>query len=276
MPELPEVETIRRDLERLAVGSEIVSVEVGWPGSIKNAGAGFETRLQGARLTGFKRRAKMLLVELDSGDRLLVHLKMSGRFVLVPAAVPADKHTRLTLVLKGGNELRFNDQRKFGYVKLIETGDPRGISEFEHLGPEPLVHDFTLSAWLDLLATKSGSRRSMKATLLDQSFISGLGNIYVDETLHAAGVLPDRTVSSIKRDEAERIYHAMRAVLTAAIESRGTTFSSYVDAEGRRGDFLRRLKVYGREGEPCLTCGTVIEKNRVAGRGTHYCVQCQH
>ena len=274
MPELPEVETIRRDLERLAVGRTIVSVDLGWPGSLKGPAAGLN-RLRGARFIGFKRRAKMLLIELDSGDRLLVHLKMSGRLILVSAPTPVDKHTRLIFVLDSGDQLRFIDMRKFGYVKLIESGGAQTIPELEGLGPEPLAPGFSAEDWLDLLAAKKESRRTIKSLLLDQSFIGGLGNIYVDEILHSAGVHPQRPVSSLRTGEIEGIYPAMREILMAAIERRGTTFSLYVDAEGRRGDYLDRLKVYGRRGEPCPACGRPIEKIKVAGRGTHFCPRCQ-
>ncbi len=275
MPELPEVETIRRDLVRLVVGRAVVAVDVGWPGSLKDVGPDFTARLIGARFSGFARRAKILIAELDSGDRLLVHLKMSGRLTVVPAGTPPDKHTRVTFELDSREELRFIDMRKFGYIKLVPVGAPAVLPELDRLGPEPLAPDFTAADWLDLVAAKGNSKRNVKAVLLDQTFIAGLGNIYVDEILHAAGIHPERPFADVSADEAARIYPEMRRILLDAIVGRGTTFDLYVDGEGRRGEYLERLAVYGRQGKSCRRCGSVIEKIRVAGRGTHFCPECQ-
>ena len=275
MPELPEVETIRRDLARLAVGRAVVAVDIGWPGSLKDAGAGFTSRLIGSRFSGFSRRAKILIAELDSGDRLLIHLKMSGRLTVVPAGTPPDKHTRVTFALDSGEELRFIDMRKFGYIKPVPAGSPAAVPELDCLGPEPLAPDFTTADWLDLVAAKGTSKRAVKTVLLDQTFIAGLGNIYVNEILHAAGIHPERPFADLTTDEVLRVYSEMRRILLDAIVGRGTTFAQYVDGEGRRGEYLERLAVYGRQGESCRRCGSVIEKIRIGGRGTHFCSKCQ-
>lgn len=275
MPELPEVETIRRDLSQLVVGRRIVAVDVAWPGSLRDAGSEFERRLTGAGFTGFSRRAKMLVATLDTGDRLLVHLKMSGRLVVVAAKTPRHRHTRITFQLDSGEELRFIDMRKFGYIKLIPAGEPADIPEFARLGPEPLAPEFTLAAWIDLVSSRRSSRRSIKATLLDQSFLAGLGNIYVDEILHAAGIHPARPVAGLMAADVERIYPQIRRILSDAITARGTTFSQYVDGTGRSGGFAEKLHVYGRQGGECRRCQAEIAKTRVAGRGTHFCPGCQ-
>lgn len=274
MPELPEVETIRRDLSRLAVGRAVLSVEVLWPGSIKGPASEFSRSLTGRGFTGFSRRAKILIAEVDSGERFMAHLKMSGRLVFVPSDEPVHKHTRLIFRLDNDHDLRFIDMRKFGYLKLI---GPAGsfVPELERFGPEPLDPAFTLAAWRALKASRNGSRRPFKALLLDQSFIAGLGNIYVDESLYAARIRPERMAASLNGSDEKRLYNAVREVLRAAIEDRGTTFDLYVDGEGRRGGHAQNLMVYGRAGEPCLSCGSPIQKTRVAGRGTHFCPHCQ-
>ena len=276
MPELPEVETIRRDLERLVVGRRIVSAKVVLSKLLRGYPEGrFKKRLIGRRLTAAGRRAKILILDLDSGDKLLVHLKMSGRFLYLPADAPTAKHTHLVFGLDNGHELRFVDMRQFGYFKLAEGGRLDDMPELKDLGPEPLAPGFSAAPFARLVESKAASRRPIKALLIDQTFLAGVGNLYADEILHAARVSPERRVSTLTTVEVDRIYAALRGILGQAIKLRGTSFDLYVDAEGRRGDYAKRLKVYGRSPGPCPRCGSALRKTRIAGRGTHYCPQCQ-
>jgi len=276
MPELPEVETIRRDLDKLVVSRRIISVTVASLKLLRGySPALFKEGLEGRKIIGVGRRAKILILDIDSGDKLLVHLKMSGRLLYLPAAETPAKHTHLVFGLDNGFELRFVDMRRFGYFKLIEGGALQDAPDLRNLGPEPLAVDFTEADFKALIKAKSGSRRAIKGVLLDQTFLAGVGNLYADEVLHAARINPMRPVSSIKPVEAARLYRAIREILTEAIELRGTSFDLYVDAQGRPGRYVEKLKVYGRSDQPCLKCGAILLKERVAGRGTHYCLHCQ-
>lgn len=276
MPELPEVETIRRDLAKLVVSRKIISVTVASLKLLRGySPARFKQRLENRDIIGVGRRAKILILDIDSGDKLLVHLKMSGRLLYLPAAEATAKHTHLVFGLDNGFELRFVDMRRFGYFKLVEGGRLEDVAELKSLGPEPLAAGFSEADFKDLIKSKSGSRRVIKGLLLDQTFLAGIGNLYADEVLHAAKINPTRPVSSIKAAEAARLYRAIREVLTEAIELRGTSFDLYVDAQGRPGRYVEKLKVYGRADRACLKCGATLRKVRVAGRGTNYCPNCQ-
>ena len=276
MPELPEVETIRRDLNELVVGRKIVSVQVVLDKPLRGYPAGrFLERLTGRTVTGVGRRAKILVLELDSGDKVLVHLKMSGRLLYVSDDVPVAKHTHLIFGLDNGRELRFVDMRKFGYIKLVEGGRLEDVDELKRLGPEPLADDFSAADFARLIGSKAASRRPLKAFLIDQSFLAGIGNLYADEILHAAKILPGRSMSSLSRADTDRVYRAMRRILADAIEARGTSFDLYVDAHGEQGGYVKKLQVYGRAKEPCFACGAPLLKVRLAGRGTSYCAGCQ-
>jgi formamidopyrimidine-DNA glycosylase len=280
MPELPEVETIARGLRRELVGRRFAGASVTWPRTVACPTANeFEAQIAGRRVDAVGRRGKYVVMTLDAGF-LLIHLKMSGRLRLArpgetvdPAdgvAAVRDKHTHVVFSLDDGRELHFHDTRKFGRIYLVD--DPQVVTG--RLGPEPLDEALTLDEFRERLARRSGR---LKSLLLNQAFLAGTGNIYADEALFLARLHPLRTANSLDADEQERLYHAIRTVLARAIRRRGTTLddSGYVDAEGQAGSYQEAIAVYGRGGEPCLVCGTTIERIVVGGRSAHYCPACQ-
>lgn len=276
MPELPEVETIRRNLNEAVSGLSISAVEVRSPHCLametEFAPDLFAHALEGRSFTGFDRRGKYLLARLSGGAALAVHLRMTGRLVHVPAGAPepaglSPRHVHLILHLSDGGRLIFYDPRKFGRVHLGRL--PGGL---QALGPEPLDPGFTAGVLAGILR---GRRAGVKAVLLNQAALAGLGNIYADEALHRAGIHPARRADRLSRREVERLWVAVRAVLSEAILHRGTTFSDYRDGRGEPGGFAALLQVYGREGRPCRRCGRAIERIKVAGRSSRFCPGCQ-
>lgn len=273
MPELPEVETVKRSLEPLVKGRIIEKTDVFYSGIIKKpATEEFIQYLQGKEIQGIKRRGKYLLFSLGQGGLLVIHLRMTGQLVFSRKGEELIKHTHLVFHLSGGDELRFIDIRKFGLVYLIPTGKWEEAGGLSTLGPEPLEAEFSLSAFQKALQQK---KVGVKAFLLDQRNIAGIGNIYADEILFTAGLRPQRNVNSIVNEEAGCLYDAIRAVLAEGIKYRGTSIRDYVDGKGERGRFQEKLKVYDRAGKSCVRCGTVLVKETVAGRGTVYCPSCQ-
>lgn len=287
MPELPEVETVRRGLAALIIGKTVKSVSHDTDKSFPNAPADSNAFLVGASITAIRRRAKVLLIDLSTNYTLMIHLKMTGQMVYIApdarfgAGHPndslvntlPDRSTRVTLTFADDSQLFFNDQRKFGWMKLLPTVEVPFIDFMKKVGPEPLEADFTASDFAARFARRA--RSNIKAALLDQTVVAGVGNIYADESLWGAKVHPTRLVSSITPDEFRRIYEELRAVMTLAIEKGGSSDRNYVNAEGKRGSYLDFARVFRREGLPCPRCGTSIEKLRVAGRGTHVCPHCQ-
>ena len=271
MPELPEVETVARGLQASLVGCTIVGVEVRWVRSVAppNPDA-FARRLTGQAVTGVGRRGKWVVIELCGADTLLIHLRMSGRLVLESEPCLDDRHLRVLLFLHDGRRLHFSDQRKFG--RMVLTARPQLV--LGDLGPEPLADDFTPDRLGEMLAQRRGR---IKPLLLNQRFLAGLGNIYADEALWRAGVHPLRRAGTLTPAEVWRLHRAIRSVLMAAIASGGTTLPDrmYQQADGRAGEFAGRLAVYGRVGQPCLRCGSAVERIRVGQRGTHFCPHCQ-
>ena len=269
MPELPEVTVISEDLRELAVGKEVVRAGI-FRDDVSNAGvAGFPAKLVGRTLEGTGRRGK--IITLDFGEVMgVVHLVISGRVVQLPAWREPDKTHTAIVEFEGGPVLAFK-KLWLGYFDLYE---PERVGEhplISRLGPDPFSEDFTVEYLKNVFKRKA----SIKGLLLDQSVVAGLGNIYVDEVLFAAGVHPIRKANTLSSLEIEQIYSATRGILREAIELRGTTFDSYHDAFGETGKYQHRLKVFTRAGEPCPVCGTEIRKSRVAGRGTHVCATCQ-
>jgi formamidopyrimidine-DNA glycosylase len=287
MPELPEVETVRRGLERLLLGRIITGVTFDFDKSFPNSPQDVSTFLIGAGVVAVARRAKVLLIELSSKYSLVIHLKMTGQLVFrsqderfgaghpndsLVGELP-DKSTRVTFTFIDGSKLFFNDQRKFGWVRLLPTVEVPNIDFFKKVGPEPLGADFT---WQDLHGRlKRRKNTSIKAALLDQTVLAGVGNIYADESLWGAKLHPSRLVKSLSARDVHRLYDSLTAVLKLSIEKGGSTDKTYVDAEGRRGSYLSFANVFRQEGQPCPRCGTTIIKIRVAGRGTHICPHCQ-
>jgi formamidopyrimidine-DNA glycosylase len=286
MPELPEVETVRRGLAKLISKRVIESVTSDNAKSFPNSDTDVNKFLRGAKITDVRRRAKVLMIDLSTNYTLVIHLKMTGQLVFVGekrfgAGHPSDslvgnlpdKSTRVTFTFSDGAHLFFNDQRKFGWIKLIPTLEVPNIDFMKKVGPEPLEDDFTSEEFAERFARRAGT--TIKAAILDQSVIAGVGNIYADESLWEAKIHPARKVSTITLLEFKRLYEAVRHTMKLAIEKGGSTDRNYVDAEGKKGSYLSFAKVFRREGETCDRCGTEIIKFRVAGRGTHICPKCQ-
>lgn len=287
MPELPEVETVRRGLHELIIGKVVATeshdTEKGFPNSAQDV-AGF---LIGAHVTDVRRRAKVLMIDLSTGYSLVIHLKMTGQLVFVGdtrfgAGHPndslvndlPDKSTRVTLEFSDGSKLFFNDQRKFGWMRLMPTVEIPNINFMQKVGPEPLADDFTPQEFMQRFTRRA--RTNIKAALLDQSVVAGVGNIYADESLWGAKIHPQRLVSSLSEQDFVSLYTELRAVMNLAVEKGGSSNHTYVNAEGKKGSYMDFARVFRREGLACPRCGTVIEKTRVAGRGTHICPHCQH
>ena len=274
MPELPEVETVARLLRPRLVGRRLGAAEVGWRRTLGGLAPGaFATAIEGARVRSVERRAKWILLELSraraAAGFLCVHLRMTGRLEVARDTEPAGPWERLRIALDGGGVLRFVDPRKFGRVRFTR----RPAEVLGQLGPEPLGPEFT-PAWL--AAGLHARRRLLKPLLLDQTFLAGLGNIYVDESLHRAGLHPLARSERVTPDGAARLQGAIRAVLAEAIERDGSSFDVfYRTPEGKPGSFQDRFRVYARTGEPCLACGTAIVYLIVGQRGTHLCPGCQ-
>ena len=272
MPELPEVETIRADLESRIVGRTFAAVELLWPGCVAvPEPEALQAELPGRRVERAGRRGKYLVFDLDGGAALTVHLRMTGRLRWIGANAPRGPHLRAVLSLDGGDALHFEDQRKFG--RLYFTRDEAELAQvLSKLGPEPLEAAFTRDALQEIVR---GRRAQLKPLLLDQRFIAGLGNIYVDEALFRAQLHPLRRTSTLSEEDVTRLHEGIVAALRQGIVNRCTTLSDYRDAWGTAGRNKERLLVFRRQGKPCTRCGTPIEKTWVAQRGTHFCPVCQ-
>jgi len=270
MPELPEVTVISEDVADLAVGREVLRAAVFRPDVTNVEQREFGRRLVGRTLRATGRRGKIIV--LDFGEVVgLVHLVISGRVLRLPEWREPDRINTAVLEFGGGPLVLAFTRLWLGYFDLYEPGAEERHPLISRLGPDPLSGDFTV----EYLASALGRNAGVKALLLDQSVVAGLGNIYVDEILFSARVHPTRKASTLTRDEIQSIHSATRDILRHAIELRGTTFDSYHDAFGETGKFQHQLEVFPRAGEPCLRCGTKIVKSRVAGRGTHTCPACQ-
>jgi formamidopyrimidine-DNA glycosylase len=271
MPELPEVETIVRDLARLLPGSTIRKIEVLRPDLIvDDTPEGFAAKIRGRKIRGVTRRAKNIVMDLG-GDRLLVNLGMTGRLLVTRTKDEEPTHLGVRLTLDKGRELRYHDVRRFG--RLWTMTDDAWRAWDGELGVEPLSDDFT-AEWLQQAAAKS--RVAVKTWLMDQARVVGVGNIYASEALFRARVDPRRPANTLSADELARVRDGVRQVLTEAIEHRGTTFLDYRDASGEEGAFAARLKVYDREGQTCGVCGGTVQRLVQAGRSTFFCPSCQH
>lgn len=273
MPELPEVQTVAAELHARLPGRVIEGAEVLWPRTVGHPSAEeFAAEVADARVEGVGRRAKYIVIRLEGGARLLVHLRMTGRITIEPATAPRDPYTRLVLRLDGGDELRFADTRKFGRWYLLQPGEEPPLASFAALGPEPLEEDFTPEIFAARVAARRGN---VKAALLDQRLVAGLGNIYADEALFRAHIHPRRTLQSLRPEEVAALHAAIVHVLRRAVGSGGTSFSDYRTTWGQLGGYQEELSVFRQTGAPCPVCGTPIERDVVAGRGTHYCPHCQ-
>lgn len=285
MPELPEVETIRLGLLPLIKGQEISGLKVLWAKTLQ--GTSVRKHIIGRKVTDIRRRGKVLILDLDNKYSLLVHLKMTGQMIAEPAkgerfagghptksmvSKLPDASTRVIFGFKNGSRLFFNDQRKFGWIKLVPTAEVELDSLVARLGPEPLEATFVFE---DFYTQIKKRKAPIKVVILDQSTLAGIGNIYADEALHLAKIHPQRLGVSIKPTEAKKLFEAIKQVLKASLGYGGTTFTTYVNALGVKGNYLDYARVFRRQGQPCPVCGTKIQKIRVAGRGTHVCPKCQ-
>ena len=287
MPELPEVETVKRGLHKLILRRKIKSVEYNWDKSFPNTKRDVDEFLIGSKIIDVRRRAKVLIIDLDTRYSLNIHLKMTGQLVYVSkdahfgAGHPndslinelPDKSTRVTFTFKDGSQLFFNDQRKFGWVKLFPTVEVENIDFIHKIGPEPLSDDFTSTNFIERVRKRAGT--TIKAAILDQTVLAGVGNIYADESLFAAKIHPATRVKDVSDAKLKLLLVEIKDVLQLSIDKGGSSDRNYVNAEGKKGSYLGFAKVFRREGQPCNTCGTTIEKIRVATRGTHICPKCQ-
>ena len=272
MPELPEVETIRRTLLEHVREIKIEKITLIWPSAVCGwKDKAFKDLVTGRRIKTIDRRGKYLMILLDEEWTLIAHMRMTGRLNYYPEHHEPEKHTHVVFQLERG-ELHFSDVRKFGRIQAIPT--PLRISEssLHKLGPEPLEETFTPAVLKDRFGKK---KVFLKAALLDQTVLAGMGNIYVDESLFLARLAPDRRVDTLSDEEISKLHKAIQKVLQAGIDARGTSFRDYRDANGEKGSFERTLQVYGRGGKPCQVCGQTLERIRLAGRTTVYCLRCQ-
>lgn len=291
MPELPEVQTIVNDLNHEVLDKKIKKVDILLSRIIRGTNKNFIKRLENNSFKNIIRRGKYIIIVLSKTEFLIVHLKMTGQIIYesngnLIAGGHSDTHlrsvgksnlnlpnkqTHVIFNFEDGSKLFYNDQRQFGFLEIT---DQAGVDLIEgKLGVEPLSSKFTLKYFQNLLKNK---KRNIKAFLLDQKYIAGLGNIYVDESLFEAGILPSRLTDSLQENEIKNLYQSIKKILKKAIKYRGTTFNNYKDAHGRTGSFIQKLKVYGQEGKKCVRCKKgIIKKIRLAGRGTRYCPYCQ-
>jgi len=289
MPELPEVETVRADLDLALKDKKIIGLEILSKKSAQPSADFLTKNLIGCSFLGAERLGKLLIFPLSKKFYLLVHLRMTGQLIYMDRSglkggghsdhgksekislisLP-NKHTRIILKLSGGANLYFNDLRKFGFLRLVDENEL--LLTKKSFGMEPLSKEFSVAHLAKLLA---GKKQKMKPFLLNQKFIAGLGNIYVDESLFAAEIRPDRLANSLSPLEIKNLHQVIQKIIKLAIKLRGTTFSNYLDSRGQKGNFSTHLQVYGRGGKDCLVCGGKISKIKFFGRGTHFCEHCQ-
>ncbi len=284
MPELPEVETIKRELAKKLAGKVVSDVEILWAKTVSpTLPKDFKKLLVGQKVLNLERRAKMLIINLKDLS-LAVHLKMTGQLIFVPKkgkmisgghptsdVQTPGKHTRLIFNFKDSDTLYFNDLRKFGWIRILDKKIRQHIDN--NYGVEPLTKDFTLLYFKQTL--ERFPNRTVKQVLLDQTLIAGIGNIYADEAAHMSAVLPMRKIKDLKNKETEDLHKNIISVLKLSVEKKGTSSKNYRRSNGEMGGFMPYLKVYGRKGEECKRCGALILKTKHAGRGTHYCAKCQ-
>ncbi len=284
MPELPEIETIKNDLNQKILNKKIVQIDIRLPKIVKSPLSRFKTTLKNQTFKRVGRRGKLMILEINNDLFLLIHLRMTGQLIYqekngIIAGGHSDakldfnlpgKHTHLFFTFDDKSQLFFNDLRQFGYAQLVNKKELAPI--LLKFGVEPLEKEFTLNKLQELLKNK---KRNIKAFLLDQSIIAGIGNIYADEILFASSVSPLRRTDTLTAKEISNIHTNTKKILQKAIKYRGTTFNNYVDSEGKKGSFLNFLQVYQRANKPCLKCKNLIQKTKVAGRGTSFCQKCQ-
>ena len=273
MPELPEVETVKRTLQGLVKGKMIQNVQVHLPRIIRHPEVEeFQRVLEGKVIEDIERRGKFLLFRISEGMTLISHLRMEGNYGLFEEGEPVAKHTHVIFTFSDGTELRYRDVRQFGTMDLIKSEDVLSHSSLSKLGYEPFDEGFTAAIFYQGIKTR---RKSIKTTLLDQAIVTGVGNIYADEILFRSKVSPQTIAGDLSKKQANIIYENIKIVLTEAIDAGGSSVKSYVNGQGEMGMFQQQLYVYQKHGEPCQVCGEEIQKIRHGGRGTHFCPKCQ-
>lgn len=287
MPELPEVETIKRGLSDLIIDKKILEVVNDWPKSLRINSEELDNYVINARFRSVDRRAKLLILNLSTGYSLIIHLKMTGQVVYDEPAIhfgaghPSDsliaklpdKTTRVIFNLNKSAKLYFNDMRKFGWIKLLKSEDLSSDEFIKNLGPEPLADNFNVKELTERLNLRRNS--NLKAVLLDQKIIAGLGNIYADESAFSSQLHPQELIKNLNKSDYKKLYQAIIENLRLSLKMGGSTNKNYVNALGQKGNYLNFANVYNRQGQTCHVCGEIIIKIRVAGRGTHYCPNCQ-
>jgi formamidopyrimidine-DNA glycosylase len=273
MPELPEVEVIKQGLQRHLPGRKVLEIFAGnkklrLPMPRKH----LKEFIRGARIQAVDRRAKFLLITMDNGAILVVHLGMTGRLGVFPSGSPRVKHDHLRLQLNNGTQLRFNDIRRFGSIQIIPPGDSLDNTMLSHIGPEPFAEEYNAS-YLHKLA--KGKERPVKNFLMDSRVVAGIGNIYACEILFHAGIYPAKKIKNLTKKQWKKVVTASHHVLEKAIASGGTTISDFVNESGKSGYFQLELQTYGRQGKSCRFCECVISKVTMAGRSTFFCPECQ-
>jgi formamidopyrimidine-DNA glycosylase len=270
MPELPEVETIKRQLSTRIKNRTIEGVKVNLSKIIKYPIRGFKRTVINSRIEQVKRRAKLLIIKLSNNYNLLIHLKMTGQLIFNGQP---NKYTHLIFYFKDKTWLSYNDLRQFGFVKLIKGKDLSAYLSKESYGPEPLSKEFTLEVFKSLL--KKRKKLRIKPFLMNQQIIAGIGNLYADEILFYAGVRPARRAQSLKLEEIKKVFKQIKRVLKLGIKKKGSSAEDYLDADGREGNFVPLIQVYQRTGQPCKKCGAKIEKIKIGQRSAHFCPKCQ-
>lgn len=272
MPEMPEVETVRRTLLPLVKGKTIKKVILWYPKIVATDHEKFLSELPGKKIIDIDRYAKYLLIRLSDNLTIVSHLRMEGKYHLTAPETPKDKHDHVEFVFTDGTALRYNDVRKFGRMQLILTGTERQTTGIGKLGVEPNSSKFTSEYLINGLKRK---KKNIKNTLLDQSVVAGLGNIYVDEVLWRTKIHPLSQANKIPVEKVSELHDQINKIIAEAIKLQGTTVHSFLNANGQVGGFQSKLQVYGHVGEPCTVCGTKFEKIKVNGRGTTFCPHCQ-
>ncbi|MFH1824170.1 MAG: bifunctional DNA-formamidopyrimidine glycosylase/DNA-(apurinic or apyrimidinic site) lyase [Candidatus Firestonebacteria bacterium] len=267
MPELPEVETIVRGLQKQIVGKKIVGVKVILPKIVRGDAGDFITFVSGATIQKVWRRGKMIVINLSKGRSLLIHLKLTGQLLYISKDAPVTKHTHLVFKLSTGQQLHYLDVRQFGYFCLADTSLVEGLTP---AGLEPLK--ISLNKFKKIIQSK---KARMKSLLLNQSFLAGIGNIYADEILHKAHIHPLQHAHTLSQIQITRLYRNIKEVLKKAIKYRGSSVSDYVDSGGQKGNYQRYHRVYRRAGKPCFTCQKKIVRIKIGGRSSYFCPNCQ-
>ncbi|MFH0854440.1 MAG: bifunctional DNA-formamidopyrimidine glycosylase/DNA-(apurinic or apyrimidinic site) lyase [bacterium] len=273
MPELPEVETIKKELEEKILGKKIAKAELILPKITNFNQKDFIKRIKNSKIIFIERKAKNLVIKLSNKENILIHLKLTGQLIyFAPKKYKKQKYTHLIFYFSDGSKLLYNDLRQFGYVKLLSTEELEKYFKKQNFGINPIDKNFTLTKFNEMLKKKRGK---IKVVLMDQKFIAGIGNLYAAEICYFAKVRPDKEISKLNGKKVSELFQGIKKILQKAIKYKGSSVENYVDIYGKKGEFVPHLKVYRREGKKCLRCGVEIKAMKLGGRGTYFCPQCQ-